>query len=257
MNRKILFYLLIFDAFFIAGILLYLGFDWYWAFLGLLPILFIAIASSQIQWNFFLNAIHSGKTSQPKIALTFDDGPHPLYTPQVLDILKQNGIKAGFFLIGQNCKDFPYLVKRILDEGHTIGNHSFTHSKTIDFKNEKGWLEEIEKTDLEMEKIAGKKPRFFRPPYGVTTPHLATAIEKSKHLVIGWDVRSFDTSTKNPSKTIEKICKKVRPGSIVLLHDWHENILPILEQLLPKLRDKNFTFVTVNELIHEEPFHQT
>lgn len=253
----------VFSAIILSLILIALGLIWNsnlnsnFIFLPIIIwLIFVSIASSKIQWNFFLTAIHSGKTSEPKIALTFDDGPHPVYTPQVLDFLKQNKIKASFFCIGKNVKDFPHLVKRILDEGHTIGNHSFTHSKTIDFKNKKSWIEEIEKTDLEIEKIGGMKPQFFRPPYGVTTPHLASALKRTQHLVIGWNVRSFDTSSKNPSKTVRKICKKIRPGSIVLLHDRHENILPILEQLLPKIRDKNFTFVTVNELIHGEPFHQ-
>lgn len=254
MAKKLIFYLLVFDAFFIAGLLLLLGFDWYWSLLGLLPIGFIALASSQIQWNFFLPAVHSVQITENKVALTFDDGPHPVYTPQVLDILKKYNAKAGFFLIGKNVRQNPHLTERIIKEGHTIGNHSFTHSKTIDFKDKKGWLKELEETDSEIQKITGNRPRFFRPPYGVTTPHLGSAIEKSGHLVIGWDVRSFDTTTKNPQALAEKVIKKTKNGSIILLHDRHEMIVPILEQLLPELARKNFTFVAVNDLIDEQPY---
>lgn len=255
MNRKLLFYLLVFDAVFIAGLFLFLGFDWYWSLIAFLfPLGFIVIASSKIQWNFFLQAIPSAKTCEPKIVLTFDDGPHPVYTPQVLEILNKYEIKASFFLIGKNAKQYPYLVERIVEAGHTIGNHSFSHSNTIDFKNKHGWVKELEETDQEIRKITGKTPKFFRPPFGVTTPHLALAIKQTQHLVIGWNVRSFDTSAKNPQKVVTKVLAEIKPGSIVLLHDRHELIIPILEQLLPELARKNFTFVTVNDLIDEKPY---
>ncbi len=255
MTKKLIFYLLIFDAFLIAGILLYFGIDWFWAVFPFAALFgFVALACSKIQWNFFVSAIHSGNNSTQKIALTFDDGPDPNYTPQVLDILKKHNAKATFFLIGKNIKQYPNLAERIEKEGHTIGNHSFSHSNFIDFKSKKGWIEELEQTDLEIQKATGRKPKFFRPPFGVTTPHLATALKNTKHLVIGWNVRSFDTSSRNPSKTVKKICKKIRSGSIVLLHDRHENIVPLLEQLLPEIERKNLSFATVNELINEEPY---
>src|SRR5690606_12108240 len=94
----------------------------------------------------------------------------------------------------------------------------------------------------------GRKPKFFRPPYGVTTPHLAKAIRKRHHQVIGWNLRSLDT-IKDSRKVAEKILKEVKPGSIILLHDHIPGILGILEQLLPELRARNFTFVTLEELI--------
>src|SRR5690606_202410 len=156
------------------------------------------------------------------------------------------------FLIGENLKKHPYLVERILDEGHSIGNHSFTHSKSIDFKGKAGWLKEIENTDLEIIKITGKKPKFFRPPYGVTTPHLAEALKKSGHTTIGWSQRTYDTMSNSPLKIKEKILKNLKSGDIILLHDSHENIVPILEQLLPEIERKNLSFATVNELINEE-----
>ena len=186
--------------------------------------------------------------------MTFDDGPHPIYTPKVLELLKKHRAKASFFLIGENLKKHPYLVERILDEGHSIGNHSFTHSKTIDFKGKARWLKEIEETDLEIQKITGKKPKFFRPPYGVTTPHLADALEKTGHLTIGWNQRTYDTILRNPKKILSKLRKNLKAGDIVLLHDSHENIIPILEHLLPEVERKNLSFVTINELINEEPY---
>lgn len=255
MKYKLLFYIFIFDAFLLAGLLLYFGFDWYWAILPFVALLgFLALACSKIQWNFFVPAIHFGDSSTQKIALTFDDGPHPKYTPQVLDILKKHGVKATFFMIGKNIQQYPILSERIINEGHTIGNHSFTHSKTIDFKNQNGWKKEIENTDLEIRKILGKNPRFFRPPYGVTTPHLAGALKKSGKKTIGWSQRTYDTMSISPMKIKEKIIKNLKSGDIILLHDTHENIVPLLEHLLPEIEHKNLSFATVNEMINEEPY---
>ena len=255
MKRKLLFYILIFDSFFLAGIFWFLGFSWIWILIPFLILLvFIAVVSSKIQLNFFVPAIHSGDSSTQKIALTFDDGPHPKYTPQVLDILKKHDVKATFFLIGKNIKQYPNLAERIVNEGHTIGNHSFTHSKTIDFKNQNGWKKEIENTDLEIRKILGKKPKFFRPPYGVTTPHLAGALKKSEKKTIGWSQRTYDTMSISPMKIKEKIIKNLKSGDIILLHDTHENIVPLLEHLLPEIEHKNLSFATVNEMINEEPY---
>src|SRR5690606_22124015 len=149
---------------------------------------------------------------------------------------------------------YPHLAERIVDEGHTIGNHSFTHSQTIDFNSKNAWLKELNETDLEIVKIIGKKPKFFRPPYGVTTPHLAGALKKSGKTTIGWSQRTFDTMSINPLKINEKILKNLKSGDIILLHDSHENIVPMLEQLLPEIERKNLSFATVNELINEEPY---
>lgn len=255
MIRNLIFYILFFDAIVFAVILLYFQYPLYLAVLPfLLFLMFIAVFVANIQLNMFVTSIHKGKTDKHEIALTFDDGPHPIYTPIVLDVLKKHNAKASFFLIGKNAEQFPYLVDRILDEGHTIGNHSFHHENTIGFKRTAGWQKEINSTNQILEKYTGKSPRFFRPPFGITTPHLASALKKTQMVSIGWSDRTFDTSQKDIQKINQKLEKKVKAGSIILLHDTHERIQPLLEQLLPKLARKNFSFVTVNELINEEPY---
>lgn len=218
-------------------------------------VLIVAIASFHIQWNFFLKSISNGNSDANKIALTFDDGPHPEFTPKVLEILEKFNAKATFFCIGKNVKMNPEIIQLIDSYNHTVGNHSFSHSNKIDFNDKNGWLEEINSTDLEIQKIIDKKPKFFRPPFGVTTPHLAKAIKETKHKVIGWNVRSFDTvANQTPENVVERILKNVKPDSIILLHDHLPGIIPILEQLLPALQNRNFTFVTVDELINYEPY---
>jgi peptidoglycan/xylan/chitin deacetylase (PgdA/CDA1 family) len=255
MNKSIIFYLLLFDVILITGLFLYFGFPWYWVILPFLTFFLItAIFVSNIGLNIFVPSIHKGNPRNSSIALTFDDGPHPVYTPIVLDLLKKYNAKATFFLIGKNIQAYPYLVERILAEKHTIGNHSFSHSNGIGFKGKSGWEKEIAETNSVIQKLTGKTPKFFRPPFGITTPHLAAALKQSKIVSIGWSHRTFDTAIKNVDKIEESLLKHINLGSIILLHDSHERIQPLLEQLLPKLAAQNLKFVTVNDLINEEPY---
>lgn len=215
----------------------------------------VSISSFNIQWNFFLKSISKGNSEGNQIVLTFDDGPHPEFTFKVLELLEKFNAKATFFCIGKNIKNHPEILLQINKNQHIIGNHSYSHSSKIDFNDKKGWLEEINSTDLEIHKIIGQKPKIFRPPFGVTTPHLANAIRETKHKVIGWNVRSFDTvSNQNSDKIVKRILSKTKPGSIILLHDHLPGIIPILEQLLPELQKRNFKFVTVDELINSKPY---
>ncbi len=215
----------------------------------------VAWGAFNIQGNFFLKATHEGDATNRKIALTFDDGPHPVYTPEVLALLKQHGIQATFFSIGKNVMQHPGIVKQIHDAGHTVGSHSYSHAPMIDFNGKNSWLNELRQTDSAIAQAVGRKPRFFRPPYGVTTPHLANAIRTSGHTVVGWRVRPYDTLEGRPSAQIVRIIlEKVKPGTIILLHDTHDRIVPVLEQLLPELLRRGYTLVTVAELIDEDAY---
>lgn len=255
MKFKILNILITFSILIISGLIIWWNLSWTFIFVPILIwISTVSISSFHIQWNFFLYSINKGNLSGNKIALTFDDGPHTEFTPKVLDLLEKYNAKATFFCIGKNVKNHPDILKKIYENGHSIGNHSFTHSNKIDFSNKYGWLKEIESTDFEIQNIIGKKPRFFRPPFGVTTPHLAKALKISGHINIGWNIRTYDTVSNDIERIVSKVLKKTRLGSIVLMHDSHENIIPLLEQLLVGLERKNYTFVTVNELIDEKPY---
>lgn len=255
MNYKILNFTTLIIFLSVLGMVNWWDLGWYFLWIPVLVwLVFVALASVNIRWNFFLKSVHSGKTNERKIALTFDDGPHPVYTPQVLELLEKFDAKATFFCIGKNIQTHPEILKQILEKGHVIGNHSFSHSNFIGFNGKKNWLKELKQTDDAIEKITGFRPRFFRPPFGVTTPHLANAVRETNHVVIGWNVRPYDTLNVAPEKIIRKILPKIKAGSIVLLHDRHERIVPILEQLLPKLLDKKFTFAPLDKLIDENPY---
>lgn len=215
-----------------------------------------AFAAFNIQWNFFLKAVHRTNTPNREIALTFDDGPHSVYTPQVLGLLESHGIRATFFCIGKHVVHHPELTEELKRRGHIVGNHSFTHAATIDFHDHAKWITEIRQTDHAIEQVIGKRPRFFRPPYGVTTPHLAKAIRETGHTVVGWKVRPYDTLNRSPEQIVRILLRKTKPGDIILLHDTHERIVPVLEQLLPKLKKRKFDMVTVEKLIQQHAYTQ-
>ncbi len=213
-----------------------------------------ALGAFNIQWNFFLNAIHHGQPTKHQIALTFDDGPHPIYTPQVLALLEAHGVQATFFCIGKHVTQYPELLEQLDNQGHIVANHTFTHAATIDFHSTKKWLQELRETDVAIANTIGKTPLFFRPPYGVTTPHLANAIDQTGHTAIGWRVRPYDTLQRPPLQIVKTILKQTQPGDIILLHDTHDQIAATLEQLLPELKKRKFEMVTMDKLIQQHAY---
>ncbi len=224
----------------------------WWYFLIPFGIRFIIllIGSSSISSNFHVEAHCSNpQEREKKIALTFDDGPHPI-TPQILNLLDQYNAKATFFCIGKNIENHPDILKKIDDSGHIIGNHSYSHSHFFDFYRKDRVIDELEKTNAIIEKIIGKKANFFRPPYGVTNPSIARALKKTKHKVIGWNIRSLDGVVKNEKILLNRIKKRVSPGGIVLLHDTSLHTVHVLEQLLLFLQQNNYTIVSIEELLN-------
>lgn len=225
---------------------------WWYGILFLVWFLMMAIGSFSMSWKFYLNPITSRKNLEEKrIALTFDDGPNQELTLKVLQILKDYETKATFFCIGQNIEAYPEILKVISDNGHEIGNHSFSHDLMIDFNSTEKWLQEINQTDNSIHRITGKKTTLFRPPFGVTTPKLAKALKITEHKVIGWNIRSFDTVIKNPRNIFKRISKRIYPGAIILLHDKQSNVLVVLEHLLQFLKEHDYKGVTINELLHD------
>lgn len=186
--------------------------------------------------------------TEKKIALTFDDGPTE-HTLKILDILKRYDVKATFFCIGKNISENPEILKKIVDDGHTVANHTFSHSPLFDFFRKNHVIEELKATNVLIEKITGKKVQFFRPPYGVTNPSIRRALEMTKHKVIGWNIRSMDGISKNSKAIFNRILKHISPGSIVLLHDTREQTATVLEQLLQTLREKKYEVVSVEQLL--------
>jgi len=208
-----------------------------------------SIGSFHIRWNYFLNAFHSNpNVDKNAIAITFDDGPHPIITPQILELLEKYNSKATFFCIGKHIEEHPELFKQIVSDGHTIGNHSYNHANNFGFLSTKKVVAELKKTDDLIYGLINKKNNLFRPPFGVTNPNIAKAIKKTKHHVIGWSVRSLDTKIKDPKKILKRITKNLKKGDVILLHDTQERTVVVLEQLLLFLQEKQLAAITVDKL---------
>lgn len=190
--------------------------------------------------GFFFEVI--SKTSDGKVLLTFDDGPDEKFTPLILDILQKENVRAVFFCIGKNMKGHPSIVKRIISEGHTLGNHSFSHNYWIDFGSKRSWEKEIGATNSIAGSIVGKKLRLFRPPYGVCTPNIKPVLEASNMSTIGWSLRSYDTTIKKENRLSKRIISLVRPGDIILLHDTQLVTVKSLTDIIRGVRMKGYEF---------------
>ena len=198
-----------------------------------------------------MKALHkNSKVNEDVIAITFDDGPHPEFTPKAIELLKKYNVKATFFCVGKNAEKYPELVKNILSEGHVIGNHSYSHINNFGFLSFKKVLDDIERSQEVFKRITNLKLQFFRPPFGVTNPNISVAIKKLKLKTFGWRVRSFDTIAKDPDKVYRKISTKIKKGDVILLHDSNKLSMEVLEKLLQFLQNKNLESVTLERLFN-------
>lgn len=246
--------LVIFSLLYITG---YFGevSGWLYLLFGLIWIAITAIGSFQIQWNYHLQSLnHQYKISENYISITFDDGPNPEFTPEILSLLKVFNAKASFFLIGQNAQKYPELVKQIINDGHLIANHSYSHSKNFGFFSSKKIVLELEQTDALLKKITGKKVLLFRPPFGVTNPAIKKALQITRHHSIGWSKRSFDTTNLSEEKILERISSNIKKGDIILLHDSSPKTVAVLERLLLLLQALKLQSVTVDQLLEIEAY---
>jgi peptidoglycan/xylan/chitin deacetylase (PgdA/CDA1 family) len=236
-------------AFAIFGLLL--GHQWLLVAGFLLLIVWITLlvlGSIFIQWNFYLFSYSHGDRNKPEIAITFDDGPDEKITPEILIILEKYNIKAAFFCIGEKIEKHPELFKKIVEQGHITGNHSYSHSFWFDFYFSKRMEEEISRTDELILKLTGKKPAFFRHPYGVTNPMLKKALKRTGHHPVSWSLRSNDT-VKSPAKVLFSINQKLKNGDIVLFHDSMPETPGLVEQFIIDTKNRGMDFVGLEELL--------
>lgn len=229
---------------------------WYvipwWAFV-LPPVLWFAIAapgSGLISSNYHIKAYCKNPAVKGnKIAITFDDGPTP-ETEKVLDLLEKYNAKATFFCIGRQIEKYPEILKRTVSEGHTVGNHTYSHATSFGMFSTKRINEELQQTDGLIEAAIAKKPLFFRPPFGVTTPKMARAVKITGHSVIGWSNRSLDGILTDEDVIFKRIEHRLTPGCIILLHDTSQKTVNVLERLLVFLQHNNYESVTVDQLLN-------
>lgn len=208
----------------------------------------LAAGSFLVCSGLYMKVHCSGSPVKKQIALTFDDGPHATSTPQVLDILKANDIKAAFFLKGKNIAGHEAIIRRMTAEGHIPGNHSFSHRNTFGFYTTSRVMDELKRTEDLVEKVTGKKMKLFRPPFGVTNPNIARAARLLDYTVVGWSIRSLDTVSRK-ERTINRVVRRLKPGKVVLLHDDRPGIDDILEAVIREARASGFAIVPLDELL--------
>ncbi len=198
------------------------------------------------------------KTSGCKIALTFDDGPHPAYTPDILQVLADLQVPATFFLIGRNIEKHPELVAATVAAGHELANHTFSHPVLWQLAD-RDIAAEINQTDRLIRAIIGRKPRFFRPPMGLFSPRVLDLVEQTGYRAVIGDVYPRDPHLPGADKIVHRVARRTRPGSIIILHDGGNGALvdrsqtvSALRVLIPRLIQRGLQFVRLSELFPED-----
>jgi peptidoglycan-N-acetylglucosamine deacetylase len=224
-----------------------------WAMFGVWAI-YLPICAAGVGFiglNFFCPAISRGRTGRMKVALTFDDGPDPMSTSKLLDLLKEEKIEATFFCVGKNVDAHPELAARIAEEGHLLANHTYRHPWFVCMLWARQLTRELDRAQAAIERVAGSRPRYFRPPNGMTSLHFPAALKTLGLTLVGWDVRSLDTML-SAEKAIARINRLTRDGSIILLHDGGmeaDKIVEIVRASIRDLRAKGFEFERLDRLI--------
>ena len=181
----------------------------------------------------------------PKIAITFDDGPSSQCTGRLLDGLKERNVKATFFLIGENAKENPELVKRLDEEGHLIGNHTYHHVEITKVSDEEA-KKEILDTNKVITSITGKSVEYMRPPFGLWQRNLEMEIEV---LPVMWTIDPLDWTTENVDEIVNKVVTEAEENDIILLHDCYMSSVEAALRIIDILQERGFEFVTVDELL--------
>jgi peptidoglycan/xylan/chitin deacetylase (PgdA/CDA1 family) len=200
-----------------------------------------------------------GRGTKYSVALTFDDGPCAPSTGRVLDVLREHGVKATFFVIGENVRRYPELAARVRDEGHEFGNHTYSHPWMFRMSFS-GIKEDIELCQKEIEGLTGHRPRFFRQPIGVNNPSVMKVVDGMGMVMVGWQARAYDGMKVDKADIVRRILSRVKPGGIILLHDGSDGraggdrcaTADALTEIIPALKARGYEFVTVGELLGME-----
>lgn len=212
---------------------------------------FMVWASASIRSGVYVRAFCRENTDRKVVYLTFDDGPHPPETERVLDVLRERGARVTFFLIGSKVSGNEAVLRRMLEEGHALGLHTYSHAGTFPLLSFDKMLADVNEGKRAVESVAGKKISLFRPPFGVTNPTIAKVIRTLGLQTVGWDVRSFDTmfckssehsckqsghsckQSEHSCKQSEHSCKQSGYSCKQSGHDWY---VPVVERIMKQVR---------------------
>ncbi|MBI5510113.1 MAG: polysaccharide deacetylase family protein [Deltaproteobacteria bacterium] len=216
----------------------------------------LALAAMRLSAQGFVKAFCRAAGARARIALTFDDGPDPATTPQVLDVLRRHGVRATFFVLGAKVDAHPQLVARLREQGHEVGTHGYDH----DWRSVltvAGARRQVQRGVDSLLRALGVPPVFFRPPYGVVTPALAVALAGARLQVVGWSLRTRDgTGRGEPLARAQWVVRVARAGDVILMHDAPREPggrMPLgpamLESVIVGLKDRGFELVVLSDLL--------
>ncbi len=221
--------------------------------LTMLLSLFLCLRSVSFSANAQVQVYRSAPESEDhmRIALTFDDGPHPRLTPQILKILQKYHVHATFFMVGQNVINYPNTARAVLDGGHEVGNHTFSHGhmKNLD---EESLSDELGKCEDVLEELCEYRPHLFRPPEGTVTQYVRHCSEVGDYSLVLWSLDTRDWENKSTDTIVQTVLDSIRPGDIILMHDYigtGSKTPEALEILLPELLQRGYEPVTVSRLL--------
>ena len=234
--------------------------------IGLIFIFFIILAVIFFVISLFFDeavlvrkgTFYRAQRADKVVALTFDDGPSPIWTPQVLDELKKAEVKATFFMLGSHVERYPAIARRVLAEGHEIGNHTYDHHVLIYYKMEE--LEkEIQEAEDAIKAVTGQSPRYFRPPKAWLSSREKKKIEEMGYKIVLWSLNSKDWVTFHDKQITSYVLKRIQPGDIILFHDSggvftteggnRAQTVKTIPRLVKKLKERGYRFVTISELM--------
>ncbi len=202
-------------------------------------------ASKALSGSHVSNDASAGPQEKKKIALTFDDGPDSEYTPMLLDGLAERKVKATFFVIGKQAEEQPEIMRRLVKEGHLIGNHTYNH---VDIRHmtESAAKEEILKANEVITEYTGEEPCFLRPPFGNGSSRLEKDIEMIQVL---WTIDTMDWACKNEAKICNTVYREIKENSIILMHDEYPSSVRAALSIIDQLKKEGYEFVTVDEIV--------
>lgn len=186
-----------------------------------------------------------------KIALSFDDGPHPTHTCEIIEILNKHGVKGTFFVVGKNVVNYPDVLRQIVDNGHEVANHSFSHTITKNSTKD-AILKEMRFTHDAILNVCETEVRFFRPPGGSISADMVDAAKSMNYNIILWNIDTRDWAHTDKSTIIKNVLSNIKSGSIILFHDYISGKTPTpqtIDELIPLLLEQGYSLVTLQELM--------
>lgn len=222
--------------------------------IGLIILLLLITVTMVYYYMFEYKVIYKINTKDKRVALTFDDGPDPRFTPKVLEILNKYHAKATFFVVGQQVEEYPDITRKIIKEGHELGDHTYSHPDLL-FMNQSQIYKEIDVDKRIIEKISGKEVKWFRPPKMLYGPGTNMVVNEEGMDMVLWKIGVENHNAKTPEAMAKRVIDKVKPGWIILIHDGRldrTKSVKALPILLQGLKDQGYKFVTLSELSNSD-----